>query len=1286
MKKILTKSRNITCLFKLLVAGCSFGQGHWSFLVEKDVEISNDLRFSAEPFEKDKTMGVEFLADPQSIRQVGARQFHLWHNLPAGNSFYLRVARDSLELSEENFDREKLIFSDLDWRIIDGIEDDAKAISGLSSIDDPVAVNTTLRTHEYNSWDFIYQNTVQRDGYFSVRANKIRRYLLQRRYGINALIKTPWAADGLLDPHNASLFTVEADTSKLGQAIGFVFDSDPFGFGHTRPQNQRLAANLSGRNGRVYYQWVRVDGDEYFYGDIHECILPRAAYVGVIGDSYTSGEGAPFTEGSASAFGIGNWITSYVDSEHSAHRSYSSGWQKAVNQHVRQAFTTTSIDFIDVSRSGAQARWKDCNTDSFIDEDRLSLIGTDVSGGQLRTAARQKLLINDILERDSQQKLDILGFTFGGNDAYFSKIISAMLLLDYDDGDYNLSNIGSIPDSDYPNIYVPFVGRVGPTSPFPYCAPSDFNDMIYMARWQVSDIRRNDHGFDIGYQLRGNYCNPVGAMRTYSPDAVPGEGVIAQLDRDETNLIRSTIMPKFNDELVDDQLLSITNGRVVDTRLPTPESEGLPHDHPHHILSTDEWFNEILTRDEDNNRFNYAFHPNARGYDNIYRPIYYYQLKEELKASRRRQIYESEAEDADLVNLGTGLRYDGGNMLGVEFAAKNQGGMASEPSLLNMRVEFGPRYRQRFSGGWILGSRSSAFETPLRDIDNNLIIIDSLAPDEATWQYVELEKGELECVYYNLIINHFLQISDTELIRETIGNYSPEQLHARFAAFLPLFGQDGVSISFNFTPVSRREINMQNNRSRSSGLPFEVNLENLFGWAAKTRDKVYKELFDKISARGIKLENTGSYSMEDLYGNPSNLEKDFDVTTLDQGIFDRDAVESDSIFDASLFGKIYEQVDTALNLGLLAPKPIFIDPYLLKDYLVVKTPVGEKKIPFQRWYEVEDVLPKDGGSLQVIYCRAERNDDPTVTIKYTDIPIKVKTKHSFDGLKNFYENKVLNNGTLALEVDFAERSTLADQKAFSRVVVRDTLSGAIFYDRYHTREMKVNDFDLTNILFHSANVSVEISTDAELTSSFYKIGHGNESSVTQNNLSRSGAFVEFELIMRGSAAASFSNSLEIVIPKNFANQKEFTAYLAKLVVVSAENAEEDNQKVKVVTVKMPLDLVYNEVKIVKIIDRDDSQNSFLSSIDTRSLHDLLPLGGISHVEAIPVGIDPLNLNAILTEPASGMIVVDKSDDMKNWSRVYSGIASDGDERAIELQFNNPKKGFVRARRFILSEK
>ncbi len=1281
--------KNIVCLLKLLVAGCCFGQSQWVPIVERDYGLPGDQWFSTESFEKDKAMGLRILADPQSVRQVGARQFQVQHDLPADDKLYLRVAGNIAELQHEDFNRSLVYLSDLERGRLRDIRDRARDYSGLPLIGDPHLADANFTAHEYDSWDYIYQNLIDEHivvvddvvvdtegGYFSTSSNLVRKYLLQERYHINAGIINPYSPDtGRIDSHNVSQFLVEADREIPGYAFAFLFDSDPFGFGHARPQNQRLAANLSGRSGRIYYQWIRFGGGEYSYGDIHECVLPRAAYIGVIGDSYTSGEGAPFREGSASAFGIGDWITSYVDDEHLAHRSYSSGWQKAVNQFVRKAFTTTSIDFNDVSRSGAQARWKSC-ADGFIDENRLSLSGTRVSGGLLRTGARQKLLLDDILERDSQQKIDILGFTFGGNDAYFSKLVAAIMTLDYDDGDYTLDNIGSIPDSDYP----PFID-----SPFPDCAPASFETMIEEAKPNVSHIRGNDHGFEIGFQLRGNYCNPVGRMYQYVPGAAPGSGTIANIDRFEMNLIRNDIMPMVNDDLVVDQLSSFSNSLVVDTRNPRGGS-GLGHNHSHHMRSSDPWFNEVITIDGDDNRYNYAFHPNARGHDNIYRPAYYHELKLQLTPSRRSEIFEEESNDADLANLITTLDYRDDSTLGVEVAVSNEGGMASEPSLLNMRVEFGPRFRPEFWGGWIVGARSSAFETPLRDIDNNLITINSLAPGEVDWRFIELEKGELECVYYNLIINHFLQLSNTELIRETIDNYSPEQLHARFAAFLPLFGQDGVSISFNITPISGRERNMQNNRSRASELPFEVNLENMFGWAVKTKDEYYKELFDRIAVRGINLEKIGSYDMEDLFGDPSNLEKEFGVTTLAQEFFDRDAVEPELIFDASFFGEIYEVVDNSLDLGIIAPKPIFIDPYLFEDYLVVETPIGDKKIPFQRWYEVEDTLPKDGGVLKVRYCRAERNNDPAVPIKYTDIPIKVKTKHSYNGLEGFYENNVLNNGALALKVDFSERLRPANQVAFSRVIVRDTLSGGIFYDRYHLQGTEIDEIDLANLLFHSANVSVDISTDSNFASSTYKIKHGNESSVTQNNLFRSGAFVDFELIIRGAAAASFSNNLEIIIPNMSENQKELASYQVKLFVVSAEDAEEDNQKVKVVTVKMPLDLVYNETKIIKITDLDNSETSFLSSVDTRSLQDLLPLGGIAYADAIPVGVDYFNSSAILKEPTSGMIVVDKSDDMKNWSRVYSGMASGENERAVELQFNNPNKGFVRARQFILSEK
>ncbi len=674
-------------------------------LSEADYDLQ---RIASEATSRDSSIGIQHFVDPELARAIGARGLKIWldgrQGAIAGTDYYLRVARSPLRLLTTDLDVGQVFGADLRESAIVATSRSFPSYRGnmeeihdwiRQNVSHPTIINCADACLEISKspWDLLYQGQYDSgnfggDIYLSASMSRIREYMLERRYRVDARFVHE---DG--DRESLREFVVKAKRNiPEGTAKAFIYDSDPFAYLYRLQQRERIAHHLTDRQGCIHYQWVRVRGGVATKGDVHSIRLPRPLNISVMGDSYTSGEGAPLyasgdfgsqylvesgnsewtVTGSFGEVTLSQWIEEYGGRP--GHRSVNSGWESAVNQTVKSRFTDLAVNCYNVASSGAQVEeWKgngpngrDLEREEEIPLDEISAIwGAEDANGDgiadarekaLTTAYRQMHALDALMEDDGGQNvIDVLGFTFGGNDAKFSKIITAMLFLDSDDlfGEvpYTLNNIGT--NRNYPATLTsfgeerdPFYDPDGDPISFPEMA--SFSQMVEHGLGALArlggNIESGAYGFDVNKVIVGNYPNPLGSLNIYNPAGWIGSG-IAQIDSTESGWVRRIINPSVNEDMVASNANQF--GYILAdtlTRLPYAHNRHLGRDYGVR------WFEPVLSTDEEEEWFPYAFHPNAAGHFNVYRPVYLERLNECLDSSYRSERTRDDWKSESLVS------------------------------------------------------------------------------------------------------------------------------------------------------------------------------------------------------------------------------------------------------------------------------------------------------------------------------------------------------------------------------------------------------------------------------------------------------------------------------------------------------------------------------------------------------------------------------------------------------------------------------------------------------------
>lgn len=1301
--------------------------GEWSTFVEKDPELE-EVRLSTEGrFSKDRDLGILFLADPSHVRQTGARQFHIWHEESSDYTFYLRVAGSRDELSSRPF----LFFRNPPERI-----DAPGDLAGLGYFYNWAGrpqlneIDTNLETYDYYQEDLYYAYNTERY-YLGPRASRMREFLLKTRYNIEANFVYDNGATRRSKP---KMFVVKSDRGSSGalkESVGFVFDADPFGFAYRIPQRNRIAAHLANPSGVSYYQWVKVGGkDGVAYGNIHEFALPRPVNIGVIGDSYSSGEGARATAMIPSlesgwhglnGFPLG-WITEYADWEESySHRSLASGWERAVCQQNRQKFASVALNFYNVSTSGAVARrfGKKWNLDEFdvdvdlsslnplqlknyrewfkcavgyecpdvltitlpsnnpdagvpIDEDSVRHSGT-ILGGGLGTASRQLHLLDDLLEMDGYSTLDVLGFTFGGNDASFSNIITSLLMLQLSDREIR--------------------GSIGGTLPFFNDLPeaTSLNDLRDIGRNNLQYIgeklKNDDFGFRVKKVIRGNYCNPLGDSRSYQPrilvnsdwayllNVLPNvsysDGELTssyfRVDEQETNSVRSSVLNMMQDELVGFDA-SRFGYNLADTRQATIESNGFPTEHGHSVAAADSWFVPLNKVGGEDTQM--AFHPNAKGHNNIYRPIYNEKLSECLKPENRRMSFDGEG-FADLLNWSTSITYENGELL-AKVVAGNLGTVPTIPAYVNLGVIFGAG-EGVYHSDVVSGARGGAFTQPLLGEDGFAIVVPTLLPNELWSETFKLASGERECVYYDLIIDHFFRVQDRAFKEGLVGDVSGDTLLGRAAAFIPLFG-NRLTLHCDLKPVSvagSQEINFMNNRGASFPLPFDPDLSSMFNWLAKTRREAYERLLEKMFP-GVDPAKIDDLFLANFYENPKRVTDTFNVQTLDVAGLNREDLKLGQVVSVDVFREAVKTIDHGLKNGIIGAKPVIFDSDIFDDYLVVSLRGFEKRIGFDRWGELPLILPADASLTDARYCRYRSS--PKGDGEYEDIPIKIGTRKKLDSLKRYGSNDLIRNQILNLQVEYTERPKGVE--IISQVTVKDPVTEALF--EIYALEPRNNEesLDLSEFLFHSDQVEVGVSAvNRSAEDNRYFLEHGNPSQIDQRSIGRDGISVMMELIIEGPFASSLSDEVIIEITGD-AN------LTIPLEVVSVGGGNDG----KLIELRVPIYLLYGQPKIIKISNKNNPSISKISSIGVRETHQVTRDVEVRGPYDAQASNDFSKGVGFINNATDSITTVDASSDLKGWSREVTELGKGGERQSVKLSGNREKKRFFRVQKYEILER
>jgi hypothetical protein len=135
--------------------------------------------------------------------------------------------------------------------------------------------------------------------------------------------------------------------AKTGQVDSTGIMTVTFVFPHT----DHLAPNLNDRNAqnikggkKLYYKWIKRKGTTQVASDVVEFRMPDKLTIVNFGDSYASGEGAPYAAG-----------PKWGSTGEQCHRSSNSGQAKAVKAY-KTAHPETAIAFLNVACSGAGVR------------------------------------------------------------------------------------------------------------------------------------------------------------------------------------------------------------------------------------------------------------------------------------------------------------------------------------------------------------------------------------------------------------------------------------------------------------------------------------------------------------------------------------------------------------------------------------------------------------------------------------------------------------------------------------------------------------------------------------------------------------------------------------------------------------------------------------------------------------------------------------------------------------------------------------------------------------------
>gem|GEM_PF-3773099 len=1293
-------------------------------LSEADYDLQ---RIASEATSRDSSIGIQHFVDPELARAIGARGLKIWldgrQGAIAGTDYYLRVARSPLHLLTTELDVGQVFGADLREPAIVATSRSFPSYRGnmeeihdwiRQNVSNPTIINCADACLEISKspWDLLYQGQYESgnfggDIYLSASMSRIREYMLERRYRVDARFVHE---DG--DRESLREFVVKAKRNiPEGTAKAFIYDSDPFAYLYRLQQRERIAHYLTDRQGCIHYQWVRVRGGVATKGDVHSIRLPRPLNISVMGDSYTSGEGAPlFASGDfgsqylvesgnsewtvTGSFGevtLSQWIEEYGGRP--GHRSVNSGWESAVNQTVKSRFTDLALNFYNVSSSGAQVEEYNRAGNRFRENeialDEISATwGAEDSDGNGIADARQKALTNAyrqmyaldaLMENDGGQNvIDVLGFTFGGNDAKFSKVIKTMLVLDADDDAYDLENIGT----DEPSYYWGSGGNPFYDEDFP-CFPrtASFDDMVDHGSRALQRLGNaldgESHGFSVGKVIVGNYPNPLGGLEEYNPEIFNGAAwpALAQIDSIESDWVREIINPTINDDMVAVNALRFGYA-LADT------VEELPYDHPRHVGKSGgvRWFEPILTRNENNERFPYAFHPNAAGHFNVYRPVYLEKLNDCLDSSYRSEQWQEENPNVDLAVGDADLVYDtvaGG--LRIIGKVENRSRIApSEALRFDMRAFLGLPNNEQWT--------PDAIPLPVRDSQGSIVQLPPLEAGEKRDFSFLLAVGSETSSINSMLVGHYLGLQEREdvkrLMREPL---SPEAI-ARRVASAPFLAGGEVTFDFALVPISTPEDGYYSDCASRFGKRRVADFIESLDWLQERYPEAYELVLKQGQDLGISTPEL--LNPEVLTENPA-LFTVFDVNP-DAG-FDR-SVPRDQVELSQLRG-IAERVRLTKKIGILDPAFSYLSKESFEDRVSVKRDGVSRGFKVEDFGRIADVLAYDGRPVEIVFHEAlplsVQDEQEGLKREFVEHQAIFQVPQVVHGIeRDAATDSLIFGEVLDARVRFAAGvDTAAELGPAAAVMVRDPITGARFQTAFVRAEDPAARLNLSSLLLHSGQVRVEVMTvtgaDEQIVGYNY-LNRDAPAVISQRFVDIRQERVLMECKIVGPGAGEYARGFSVELFSEDAveygatppEEKRFV-YRTRPLQLTTEEVGEGLFEVRWI-LEVPLDFVHSNFRRMRLVlGQGESAVVRESSLDLGEIrrHALGVVEPTLRRAAVNVVSER---RAEVFADVPGLVTVDVSENLEHWERLVTSMVAGGSTTQFELPPSESGKLFLRA--------
>ncbi len=1283
-------------------------------LLEQDFD---DRRIPAGVFSQDAAIGIQQFLDPELARAIGARGLKIWLDDRQGavveTEYYLRVARSPLYLINTDLDVGQVFGPDLRGEAIVATSRSFSSYRGnmedihdwiRQNVSDPTAINCADACLEISksAWDLLYQGQYESgdfggDIYPSASMSRLREYMLERRYGVDARFVHE---DG--DRERLREFVVKAKRNiPEGTAKAFIFDSDPFAYLYRLQQRERIPHYLTDRRGCIHYQWVRVRDGVATKGDIHSIRLPRPLNISVIGDSYTSGEGAPlFASGDfgntylvesggsewtvTDGFGrivLSSWIEEYGGNP--GHRTVNSGWESAVNQSVKARFMDLAVNFYNMSSSGAQVEEYDAGgriREGEIALDDISATwGADAREKALTNAYRQMHALDALMEDDGEQNMiDILGFTFGGNDAKFSKIIKALLFLDSDDffGDppYTLENVGTNRNYPGPDGWLdPFYDNDGPIS-FPEMA--SFSEMVTHGTEALgrlgSHIDDRRSGFSVNKVIVGNYPNPMGKMRVYEPTF---SAYFAQVDLTESNWVRRIISPSINEDMVASNACQF--GYILADTLPV-----LSYDHDRH-LGRDfgfRWFNPIMCLCPDDQIFPYAFHPNAAGHFYVYRPVYLERLNECLDSSYRSEQWQEESPSIDLALGDADLVYDtaaGG--LRIIGQVENRSRIApSEALRFDMRAFLGLPNNEQWT--------PDAIPLPVRDSRGSIVQLPPLEAGEKRDFSFLLAVGSETSSTNSLLVGHYLGLQEREDVKRLMGEPLSPEVIARRVASAPFLAGGEVTFDFALVPVSTPEDGYYSGCSSRFGKRRAADFIESLDWLQERYPEAY-ELVLKLG-QDLGVSTPELLNPEVLKENPA-LFRVFDVNPdagLDRSVL-REQVE------LSQLRGIAERVRLTKKIGILDPAFSYLSEESFEDRVSVKRDGVSRGFKVEDFGRIADVLAYDGRPVEIVFHEAlplsVQDEQEGLKREFVEHQASFEVPQVVHGIERDAATGSLVSGeVINATVRFAAGADTAVDLGPAAVVVRDPITGARFQTAFVRAEDPATRLNLSGLLLHSGQIRVEVMTFTGTDEQIVGYNYTNRDApavISQRFVDVRQGRVLMECKIVGPGAGEYARGFGVELfsedsiryGANPPEEKRFV-YRARPLELTTEEIGEGLFEVRWI-LEVPLDFVHSSFRRMRLVlGQGESAVVRESSLDLGEIR--RHAFGVVEPTLRRAAVNVVSeRRAEVFADVPGLVTVDVSENLEHWERLVTAMVAGGSTTQFELPPSESGKLFLRAR-------